>query len=143
MSHPIHPAIVHFPVACWSLATLADCGQILFGVNTSQLAGVLLITGIASGILAMLAGLIEIAKINRTDNESVRLANLHMGAGITTWSLYAASAFTRFDGTQLTEVTAIGFGLSIAGFVGLAVTGWMGGTLVYKYQVGTQSRKHP
>ena len=24
MKHPLHPALVHFPIACWSLATLAD-----------------------------------------------------------------------------------------------------------------------
>ncbi|WP_343251093.1 DUF2231 domain-containing protein, partial [Pseudoxanthomonas sp. KAs_5_3] len=24
MRHPLHPALVHFPIACWSLATAGD-----------------------------------------------------------------------------------------------------------------------
>src|SRR6185312_11054182 len=31
MRHPLHPALVHFPVACWSLAVAADFASLHFG----------------------------------------------------------------------------------------------------------------
>ena len=30
MRHPLHPALVHFPIACWSLATAADLAGLAF-----------------------------------------------------------------------------------------------------------------
>ena len=31
MSHPLHPALVHFPIACWSLATVTDLASLYWG----------------------------------------------------------------------------------------------------------------
>lgn len=136
MSHPIHPALVHFPVACWSLATITDVVGVFSTINTSQFAGILLLIGSLTAILALVAGLIELAKIN--DDQIMKIANLHMTAGIITWLLYSTSLFLRFDGnTQLLAPNMLNLGLSIIGFISLSITGWLGGTLVYKYQVGT------
>lgn len=136
MAHPVHPALVHFPIACWSLATIADVVGALSTINTSQFAGILLFIGSLTAILALVAGLIELAKIN--DAQIMKIANLHMTAGIITWLLYSTSLFLRFDGSiQLLTPDMLNLGLSIAGFISLSITGWLGGTLVYKYQVGT------
>jgi uncharacterized membrane protein len=31
MRHPLHPAIVHFPVACWSLTVITDFAGLWLG----------------------------------------------------------------------------------------------------------------
>ena len=135
MAHPIHPALVHFPVACWSLATIADIVGVFSTIPTRQFAGILLLIGSLIAILALVAGLIELAKIN--DDQIMKVANRHMMAGIITWLLYSTSLFLRFDGsTQLLAPNMPNIGLSIAGFISLSITGWLGGTLVYKYRVG-------
>ena len=138
MSHPIHPAIVHFPIACWSLATLSDSALFLFAIDTTQFGAWLHLVGVATGLLAMLAGFFELGKIQNTDTEALRFANLHMGAASATWCIYAAAVFLRLDdGMQLSPVTTVTWALSVLGFLSLAVTGWLGATLVYRYKVGT------
>src|SRR3546814_15511619 len=61
--HPLHPALVHFPVACWSLATIADVASLWLGQPAWWLAGVLLVIGPIAALAAMGAGLFEFARI--------------------------------------------------------------------------------
>src|SRR3546814_14287794 len=51
--HPLHPALVHFPVACWSLATIADVASLWLGQPAWWLAGVLLVIGTIAALAAM------------------------------------------------------------------------------------------
>src|SRR5690606_40767462 len=48
MKHPLHPALVHFPIACWTLATLADIGSRWWGEPAWRSAGGLLLIGARS-----------------------------------------------------------------------------------------------
>jgi uncharacterized membrane protein len=43
--HPLHPAIVHFPIACWSLAVVADFASLLLGEAAWQWSGGPLVVG--------------------------------------------------------------------------------------------------
>ena len=61
--HPLHPALVHFPVACWSLATFADLASLRLGEPAWRLAGMMLAIGTLSALAAMGAGLFEFARI--------------------------------------------------------------------------------
>ena len=40
MRHPIHPMLVHFPVATWSISTLGDIAGLFTNEQVSQVAGV-------------------------------------------------------------------------------------------------------
>lgn len=141
MSHPVHPAIVHFPIACWSLATLGDLTSMYFGEQVWWMAGVLHIIGTSIAIVAMISGLIEFAKIDEK-HAAFKTANLHMILAVSSWSVYATTLFLRLDGTSLTAPNLFETGLSLFGFLILSATGWLGGKLVYEHEVGINTIKH-
>lgn len=135
MRHPLHPALVHFPIACWSLATAADLASLLWGEPAWRLAGVLLVAGIGFSIPAMLAGFFELAKVAE-DNPAISDVNRHMIAVMTALAFYTASLFLRLQGTHLTEPGMLAIALGVLGFLALAVAGWLGGRLVYGHRLG-------
>ncbi|HJW47255.1 MAG TPA: DUF2231 domain-containing protein [Lysobacter sp.] len=137
MNHPLHPALVHFPIACWSLATAADAVSLFWGEPAWKFAGLLLAIGTVAAIATMLAGFVELMKVD-ADSPAMRVANRHMLLAVIAWSCYAASLFLRLEGTTLREPGPVALGLSALGFAALCVTGWLGGTLVYEHGVGTR-----
>lgn len=137
MRHPLHPALVHFPVACWSLATLADISSLWLGQPAWWLAGVLMGIGTPTALAAMAAGLVELARIDEMD-PALRVAHRHLLAAMAAWLAYAASLFLRLDGMALTPPGPIAIGLGVLGFGCLAVAGTLGGTLVYRHGVGVR-----
>jgi len=143
LRHPLHPALVHFPIACWSLATLADIASLWLGHPAWWLAGVLMAIGTLAALAAMGAGLFELAKIDESD-PALRVAHRHMLAAMAAWLAYAASLLLRLDlpldATPLTAPGALEIGLSVVGFGCLAVAGTLGGTLVYRHGVGVRGR---
>jgi uncharacterized membrane protein len=139
MSHPLHPALVHFPIACWSLATAADVASLWWGKPAWMLAGVLLALGTLIALAAMATGLIELLKVG-AEHPATRDLNRHMLLMLTAWCLYAASLFLRLQGTTLTQPDSVDLGLSVVGFVVLGVGGWFGGKLVYAHGVGVSKQ---
>jgi uncharacterized membrane protein len=135
MNHPLHPALVHFPIACWSLATMADVASLAWGKPAWMLSGVLLVIGTVAALAAMATGFIELLKVD-ADHPATRDLNRHMLLVMTAWSAYAASLFLRLDGRTLTQPDVIDLGLSLVGFVVLCVAGWFGGKLVYGHGLG-------
>lgn len=135
---------MHFPIACWSLATLADIASPWLGQPAWWLAGMLMAIGTLAALAAlaaMVAGLFELVKIGEAD-PAPRIARWHMLAAMAAWLAYAASLLLRLDlpldGTPLAAPGALGIGLSVVGFGCLAVAGTLGGTLVYGHGIGVR-----
>lgn len=135
MRHPLHPALVHFPIACWSLATAADLASPVWGEPAWRLAGVLLVAGIGFSIPAMLAGFLELAKVAE-DNPAIKDVNRHMIMVMSALTCYVVSLFLRLHGTELIEPGLLAIGLSVLGFLCLGMAGWLGGKLVYGHRLG-------
>jgi len=136
MKLPLHPALVHFPVACWTLGTLADAiGAFRSSVLPWQLAFGLLCVGTAMGLLAAAAGFYELARLPE-DHPAQDDAQRHMRLALSAWVAYASALFLRMDGTTPTPPGAIALIASIIGFLLLAATGHMGARLVYVHGVG-------
>jgi uncharacterized membrane protein len=133
--HPLHPALVHFPVACWSLATIADLASPWLGQPAWWLAGVLLAIGTVSALAAMAAGLYEFARIAE-GNPGLADARRHMLLAMAAWALYAASLLLRLQGTTLVAPAWPALATSVAGFLCLGAAGWLGGKLVYRHRIG-------
>lgn len=140
MSHPLHPALVHFPVAAWTLATLVDIGGLVWSDPLLwQCGGLLMGVGCAAGLLAAGAGFLELIKLPPA-HPAGRDAMLHMTLALLTWCLYAGSLLLRSDGMQLLPAGPWARLLSGAGLVTLLATGWVGGKLVYGHGVGVSGR---
>jgi len=136
MSHPVHPMVVHFPIACWSLGTLGDLVSIIYPDKLVYLfSGIMLVIGTLVAIAAMITGLIEYGKIKEED-QAMSVANKHMKFVMVAWSFYASSLFMRLEGTNLALPDTVDILLSIAGFISLSIAGWLGGKLVYEHRIG-------
>lgn len=135
MRHPLHPAIVHFPVACWSMAVAADFAGLHFGWAAWQWSTGLLITGCVMGLVAMLAGLVEFARLE--DGPAMTTAYWHMGLMLAAFSLFALRLIIGFNGFSPQPPDGLALALSGVGLLTLLAGGYLGGRLVYHHGVGT------
>ena len=135
MRHPLHPALVHFPVACWSLGTAADLAGRHWGIPAWRLGGLLLAVGTLMALPAMLAGFYELTRL-ADDSPATRDVYLPLTVALVATTLYATALLLRWRGGALTAPGASGIALDLAGFAALAVAGWLGGRLVYGHRLG-------
>ena len=141
MKHPIHPILVHFPIAAWIISTLGDITSLFTNEQVSWVAGVLLVIGTITALFAMVTGLIELSKID-SQNHAMKIANQHMMYIMISCSCYAVSLFLRLDGTQLSQPGVFAIIMSVAGLIFLCIAGWLGGKLVYEHGIGVHQNNH-
>lgn len=135
MRHPLHPALVHFPVACWSLAVAADVASLWLGEAAWRWSGGLLSVGCAMALAAMLAGMKELSRV--PEGAATRDAWAHMSAMLCAFTLFVTRLLLRLDHLQPLPPDTISLMLDAGGFLALAVGGWFGGKLVYGHGVGS------
>ena len=137
--HPLHPALVHFPVACWSLGVAVDAASLVPGlapwlVGAQGWSAGLFATGCLMAIPAMLAGMLELPRI--PEGPALRETWAHMAAMLTAFALFGGRLLLGLDG--LRPLPPGGFALTLGGlgFAALAAGGWLGGRLVYHHGIG-------
>lgn len=134
MRHPLHPAFVHFPVACWTLAVAADFAGVWLGETAWGWSGGLLAAGCTMAVPAMLAGMVELPRV--PEGAPLRDAWVHMGAMLTAFAFFLARLLLRLAHLQPLAPDTVSLMLDAGGFIALAVGGWFGGRLVYSHGVG-------
>jgi uncharacterized membrane protein len=130
--HPLHPMLVHFPIAFWAVATVAYS---LVAAGGGEL--VVMLAKFANGaglimaILGMIAGLLELRSID-SNSDAMRAAIWHMMIMATVWvcfllALMVSMATTALNhsAAQIGEVVCAG-----VGFLLMTVGGWFGGRLI-------------
>jgi len=134
MRHPLHPALVHYPIACWSLAVATDFASLHFGEIAWRWSGGLLAVGCSMALVTMLTGLMELSRI--PEGPALRDTWLHMGAMLVAFTAFTTRLLLRLDHLQPLAPDRLSLLLDAAGFVALAVGGWFGGRLVYAHGIG-------
>lgn len=132
--HPIHPAVVHFPIALLLSASAADLAWLAGLTGDVHIAAVLMAGGLAMGLVAMGAGLLDFTKL---DPAVVPHAVRHMSVVGTAWTGYAIALYLRRD--ALSDGVAPGSAsivISLLSALFLSVGGWLGGRLVYTFGAG-------
>lgn len=132
--HPLHPMLVHFPVACWSLAVAADVASTWLGEPAWRWSSGLLAIGSALALVAMIAGLAELPRV--PDGPALRDAWLHMALVLAALALFSTRLLLRLDHLQPLPPDAGALVLDAAGFLALVAGGWFGGRLVFRHGVG-------
>src|SRR5689334_18930284 len=93
--HPVHPMLVHLPVALWTLASACD-GLTLVGVGQAWPFGWwCLVVGLAAALPAMAAGLADFARLAEA---AVPVALRHMGLMGGAWTMELLALLTRSEG---------------------------------------------
>jgi uncharacterized membrane protein len=129
--HPIHPMLVPLAIGLWIFSLVCDI--VFFSKGTviwSTLALYTIAGGIIGALLAALPGLYDLYHLK--SSEAKRIGLWHMGINLSLVTLYVLNFLWR-----LNAGAAVGpFILSIVAVIGLAVSGWLGGEMVYNYGVG-------
>lgn len=142
--HPLHPAIVHFPIALLFTAVFFDLLGMLIQKEALRRAGYyLLILGILTGIVAFIAGewTEEAVEAMGVPEEAIEDHENTATATLITFSLLLGLRWWLRDRIDAIRHKVIYFTLSMAGLVLLATTGFFGGELVYKHGAGVDTKK--
>ncbi len=134
--HPLHPLLVHFPIAFWVLATLCDGCTVLGYEQARPFAGIFLALGLICALPAMLAGFIDLAKL---EDAATRDGNRHMILMGLAWTVYLFALLARLDDKVLMPVPPVhSVALSLLGLSLVVLGGWYGGQLVYHHGAGVK-----
>jgi len=132
--HPLHPAVVHFPVALLLSASAADLALLAGVTSDVQIGSVLMAGGLVMGLVAMGAGLLDFTKLEAA---VVPHAVRHMTVMGIAWLGYAIALYLRRDAfSGGVTIGSASIALSLASALLLSVGGWLGGRLVYTFGAG-------
>ncbi|MDE0284721.1 MAG: DUF2231 domain-containing protein [Gammaproteobacteria bacterium] len=141
--HPFHPALVHFPIACWvlshpaDLAALTDIGFHVFELDWWAVSSLLVWIGVITAIPAMAVGVYDFIQLPDEDG-LMQSSYRHISFVGTAWMVYLASGYIRMGDNLALAPAGVGPALvSGFGLICLCIGGWYGGKLVYKYHLGT------
>ena len=135
---PIHPAVVHYPIALMTFSVIADLLGYLTNSPSLEVAGTWALFGAGIGAaVAITTGLFDMkrAKLKHAAHERV---HLHMKVGLVLFAAIAGLTGWRWFVT-LDPHHGLGWSYLIPAFVLLALTsfqGWLGGELVFTQGVG-------
>ena len=145
LGHPLHPAVVHLPIALWLGALLFDVlnlcsvgGNAL--VRTSYWA---ILAGLATLVIVVPAGIAEWTQIRR-ERPAWTLALWHMVLNVIVAAILALSLFLRSGEAYLLDrVPTLAFATGLVANVILLVSGYIGGRMVYDHgiAVARQTKK--
>jgi uncharacterized membrane protein len=124
-NHPVHPMLIPLPIGLWIFSLVSDIiyfaggGQAWAIASWYTMAG-----GIIGAIVAAVPGFLDYLAIERP--EIKKMALQHMVLNVTALVLFIINFFVR-GGT----VGGGTFILSIIGVLGIILSGWLGGHMVY------------
>jgi uncharacterized membrane protein len=138
--HPIHPMLVPFPIALWIFSLASDLIYLFdFGGPVwKDVALYTMVGGIIGGLAAAIPGYIDYRSVS--DPVVVRLAQMHMVINVGLVLLFTLNAGLRVINGPEALVPVF---LSALGVAALAVSGWLGGELVYVQGVAVQPDREP
>jgi uncharacterized membrane protein len=142
LGHPIHPMLVHFPIAFWTVAVgayvWAAAGA---GESIAMVAKFANGAGLIIAMLAILAGVFELRSI-ASDSQAMQVAIWHMMIMSTVWVCFlAAMLLPAASGLDHATARAGAAACACLGFLLMAVGGWLGGRLVYEFGVAVEERR--
>jgi uncharacterized membrane protein len=134
LGHPIHQALIAFPLGLLGGAVVFDVIAIVIGSPSLMTASFYMIAaGVVSGLIAAPFGLVDWVGI--PSNTRAKFIGLIHGLGnALVLVLFAASWLMRRPDALSPSGPALG--LSFAGVLLALVTGWLGGELVDRLGVG-------
>jgi len=135
--HPVHPLLVHFPIVFWSCAVASDLvGLFTHASLAAELAFATLALGCISGLLAMIAGVLDFADLSR-DSPARDAAVAHLLAMCSAWLIYVLALALR-GYPPMSPVPLLAVITNTVGFLTMAFGAWLGGKLVYEFGVGNK-----
>jgi uncharacterized membrane protein len=141
LGHPLHPAIVHFPIALLLSATVADLAWVAGLTSDTHIAAILMAAGLAAGLAAMAAGMIDLIRL---DESVIPHAMRHVAVVGLAWLGYGIALYLRRESLWTSaSIETPTVAVSILSSLVLAFGGWLGGRLVYTFGAGVSKSLPP
>jgi uncharacterized membrane protein len=131
--HPIHPILVTFPVATLVGALITDV--VYWSMRDAFWAEAsywLLLAGIVTAVLSAITGIIDFFGIERVRAHAAGW--IHAGVNVTALVITIVNWWLRTDNPE-GAIVPWGLTLSAITAIALAISGWYGGELIYRYKV--------
>jgi len=132
--HPIHPMLVAIPIGLWLFSLACDVIHLAGASSENWLivARYSMVGGIFGALVAAIPGFIDMLSLPWNLK---RVALIHMVINLTVVGLYVVNAWMRAHGAE----SAAPYWLSLIGVLLLAISGWLGGKLVYVHGVAVDA----
>ncbi|HWR49473.1 MAG TPA: DUF2231 domain-containing protein [Bryobacteraceae bacterium] len=138
-SHPVHPMLIPFPLAFLSGACVADViAKSTSSSDWARIGSILSKAGIVGGLVAGAAGFADYLYTVPPASSAKKRATKHMLANVGALKLFTAATMARRKPSKPLPLWALL--AETAGFALLGIGGWLGGTLVYRNQIGVDHR---
>lgn len=138
-SHPVHPILVAFPIGLWVGSFIFDLAGTAIDSNPLRYASFYcLIGGCVGAALAAVAGVLDLFGSIPPNSSARTRGYIHGGLNTAILLLFIFLAWRRGSPYELPD--SVSLWLAFLGIIGLTVTGWLGGTLVYRNQIGVDRR---
>ena len=132
-THPIHPMLVVVPLGLWIAALAFDIAATLTGNALWRTVGFWnIVGGIIGALVAAVPGFVDYRGLQ---GRAGRIATWHMILNLGAVALFAVNAYVR---TRVGLESAWPLTLSVVGVVGVLVSGWLGGEMVYVERIGVE-----
>ena len=145
--HPLHPAMVAVPIGAWIASLVFDVGSRVAGDGEFLARGSrwLIALGVLGALAAAVFGFLDFLAIP-PGTPAFRTAVVHLSLNLGVTAAYVVNFLLRDD-----HAARVGWGLlvlSLVSLAALAVSGYLGGKLAYRYGVrvadeSTQSEGYP
>jgi nitrite reductase/ring-hydroxylating ferredoxin subunit/uncharacterized membrane protein len=137
--HPIHPALIPFPLAFLTGAFVFDVlGRLLDRQGFAQTGQYLGIAGVLGALAAAVPGFIDYVRVVPPHSSGKERATKHMALNLATVAVFATAAVLRWGdvgGPSNTVLVLEAFGVAM-----LSTAGWLGGVLVSRNQISVDHR---
>jgi uncharacterized membrane protein len=134
LGHPLHVVLVPLPLGLWTFALVADVAAAVTGnADWRTVALYTMGGGVAGALLAAVPGLIDLLSLRGT--RALRTGVFHMSVNLAAVALFALNFFLRLRTPDYAGPVL----LTVLGVALIAVSGWLGGQLVYVHGVGVDA----
>jgi uncharacterized membrane protein len=137
LGHPLHPIVVHVPMAMWPGALIFDLlSQWNIGGNAMvRLSFYAIIFGLAASLFAIPTGLLDWTGIKK-EKPAWKIGLAHMALNLIVAVLFAINLGLRLQTfREAAKVEGTPLLLSAIGTVLLIVSAYLGGMMVYEYGI--------
>jgi uncharacterized membrane protein len=131
---PLHPMLVHFPIALYPTSLVFDVLSYLAEDGNPYVRGAfaLIVIALVVSVLTVAAGFADFLLIEN-GSRTWRVAVMHMSMQLVTAGLFLANAVLRGRDLDVTATPAGPIILSVVGLLTLTVGAALGGELVYRH----------
>ena len=135
LGHPVHPILVAFPIALFSLGTVCDLVALIADLPALAQAGRLcLIVGLASAVLALVTGVVDFLPL-ASSSPAMATAVRHGVLAFSATSSFGMALVLRGPGPI---PATLALAIEVVSLVLIGAAGWFGGHLVFHHGVGVR-----